>query len=136
MNDETRRYDDIIDLPHPTSRVHPRMPMLNRAAQFAPFAALTGYGETIREAARLTDRRVELTEAEKAVINEGLTRLLPKLPAGARITWFVPDALKDGGRYVTEDVTVRRILPAEGRLLFEDGRSVDLDCVLEIEIRD
>ena len=79
-DDSPRDYSDIIDLPHHQSRTHPHMSLLNRAAQFAPFAALTGYGEAIDEAARLTDRRVELSEAEQLELNEKLKRLGARLP--------------------------------------------------------
>ena len=132
-NDDPRRYEDIIDLPHHVSAVHPRMSMRNRAGQFAPFAALTGYGESIAEAGRLTERRVELTEAEKAELNDRLSALLARLPARVTLTHFVPDARKAGGRYVTEDVVVRQILPTEGQLALADDRRVDLDCVLDVE---
>ena len=77
--DDSRRYDDIIDLPHHVSQTHPRMSMLNRAAQFAPFAALTGYGAAIDEAARLTQRRVELSEAEQEALNEKLSALAKRV---------------------------------------------------------
>lgn len=127
------RYDDIIDLAHPEPRSHPRMSMLNRAAQFAPFAALTGYGDSIDEAARLTDRRVELSEAEQAELNAKLKRLAAKLPARAEITWFVPDSRKAGGRYVTQARVVRQILPEEARIALAGGESIDLDCVIDIE---
>ena len=133
MNDEPRDYSDIIDLPHPTSPKHPRMSMLNRAAQFAPFAALTGFGQAIDETARLTDRRIELGEAELAELNEKLSRLMQRLPAEAEITYFVPDARKSGGRYVTERLPVRQIRPAEGVLALAGGRTIDLDCVIDVE---
>jgi len=131
--DDPRDYSDIIDLPHPTSRTHPRMSRLNRAAQFAPFAALTGYGESIVEAARLTQRRIELSEAEKAELNGKLSLLMAKLPAEAAITHFIPDERKDGGRYETETAVVRQIIPSEGRLVLAGGRTIDLDCVLDVE---
>jgi hypothetical protein len=131
--DNSRRYDDIIDLPHHVSQTHPRMSMLNRAAQFAPFAALTGYGAAIDEAARLTQRRVELSEAEQEALNEKLSALAKRLPAEARITRFVADPRKEGGRYLEENVTVRRILPSEGSMILTDGRAIDLDCVIDVE---
>ena len=131
--EDERRYDDIIDLPHHVSSTHPQMSMLNRAAQFSPFAALSGYGEAIGEAARLTDRRVELTEAEKSAINGKLTAISRRLPAEVSITYFVPDRFKEGGRYVTEAVTVKRIIPTEARIALTDGRGIDLDAVLDIE---
>ena len=84
--EDERRYDDIIDLPHPVSRTHPRMPAANRAAQFLPFAALSGYGDVIDETARLTDRRIELSESEKAELNARLSRLAERLPAAARLS--------------------------------------------------
>ena len=83
-------YDDIIDLPHPTSVRHPRMPMSDRAAQFSPFQALVGHGAAIEEAARLTGRKIELTEEEKSVLDERL-RLLDETGGQAAFTWFLPD---------------------------------------------
>ena len=100
---DPHRYDDILELPHHVSAVHPPMPLSARAAQFAPFAALTGYGAAVRETERLTDRRVDLDEGERAELEARLQRLLdadsPK-PA-VTLTWFVPDGRKAGGRYVT-----------------------------------
>ncbi|MBR3274611.1 MAG: hypothetical protein IKF98_11930 [Clostridia bacterium] len=125
------RYDDIIDHPHHVSRVHPPMSLLNRAAQFSPFAALTGYDDQIAEAARLTDRRVELTEAEAAQIGRRLGGL--KRGDGVELTYFLPDEKKDGGRYVTERVTVRQVLPAEGYLRLMDGRRIDIDAIIEVD---
>ena len=91
-------YDDIINLQHPTSTKHPRMPMIDRAAQFSPFQALSGYGAAIQETARLTDQRVELTEEEKMLLDEKL-RLLLDTGATGRITDFQPDEKKEGGAY-------------------------------------
>ena len=125
------RYDDIIDHSHHVSPVHPRMSLRNRAAQFSPFAALTGYDDQIAEAARLTDRRVELTEAEAAEIGRQLGRL--KRGDGVELTYFVPDARKAGGRYVTERVTVKQVLPAEGRLRLMDGRQIDIDAIIGVD---
>ena len=126
-------YADIIDLPRPVSRTHPRMSLLNRAAQFAPFAALTGYGDVIEETARLTDRRIELSESEQAELNDRLSALARHLPAEATLTWFVPDGRKDGGRYESKTLTVRRVLPGEGRLVLADGGSIGFDCLLDVE---
>ena len=125
------KYDDIIDLPHPVSPTRPRMPMANRAAQFSPFAALTGFGEAIDETARLTDRRIELSEAEK----EALGRALAELRPGdvVEITSFIPDDRKDGGRYAALTAAVRRVLPEQGALLLEDGRRLALDDILTLD---
>ena len=96
-------YGDIIDLPRPVSRTHPPRPMLNRAAQFAPFAALTGYDAAVEETARLTEEEVYLDESEIAALNEKLARLeaaLPNPPA-VQITCFRPDERKSGGSFET-----------------------------------
>ena len=130
----THKYDDIIDLPHHVSGMHPRMSLRNRAAQFAPFAALTGYGESIQEAARLTERRIELGEAELAELNGRLVELQKRLPTEATVTWFVPDARKEGGRYVSQTVAVRQLIPSEGQMVLADDRRIDLDCVLDVEL--
>lgn len=124
-------YDDIIDLPRHVSPTRPPMSMHSRAAQFSPFAALTGFGDEISEAARLTDRRVELTEAEEEAIGRSLAALT--LPAEVGLTYYVPDARKAGGRYATERVTIRQILPEEGRLRLSDGRDIPLDRLIEVE---
>ena len=131
--EDPRRYDDMLDMPHHVSPTRRRMTNLERAAQFAPFAALTGYGAAIDEAARLTQRRIELSEGEQEALNEKLSALAKRLPAEARITRFVADPRKEGGRYLEENVTVRRILPGEGRMILTDGRAIDLDCVIDVE---
>ena len=133
MAEEKRNYEDIIDLPHHVSATRPHMSMSGRAAQFLPFAALTGYGEAIEEAARLTDRRIELSESEQAELSDKLARLNARLPAEASITHFVPDERKDGGRYVTETAVIRQIIPSAGHMLLEGGKTIDLDCVIDVE---
>ena len=126
-------YSDIIDLPHHVSSKHPHMSMMNRAGQFAPFAALTGFGAQITEAARLTERHIELSESELAALNEKLARLTERLPAECEITHFLPDAKKDGGRYVSERVKVRQILPDRCQIVLDDGQRIDLDNGLDVE---
>jgi hypothetical protein len=125
------KYDAIIDRPHHVSKVHPQMSMINRAAQFSPFAALTGYDDQIAEAARLTDRRIELTEAEEAEISEKLAGL--KRDDEVELTWFVPDKKKTGGRYITEKVVVKQMIPTEGRMVLMDGRSIEMSAIIEVE---
>ena len=125
------KYDDIIDLPRPASKRHPPMPMQNRAAQFSPFAALTGYGEAIDEAARLTDRWIDLSDSEKQELGRKLGQFKPG--DEMELTWFIPDRYKDGGRYGTETVILKQLIPSEGRLTLADGRSIDLDTVLDVE---
>ena len=114
-------YDDIINLPHPVSAKHPRMPMMDRAAQFSPFAALVGHGAAIEETARLTNRRVELTEEEKALLDDKLRLLLETGREGA-ITYFLPDGRKDGGAYVTAVGIEKNSTSWRGRSSSQIGR--------------
>ena len=125
------KYKDIINLPHHVSSTHPQMSMINRAAQFSPFAALTGYDDAIEETARLTDSRIELTEAEE----DEISRKLGKLQRGdsVELTWFVPDRRKAGGRYNTETVAIKQVVAGEGKVLLMDGRSVDMEDIIDVE---
>ena len=104
-------YDDIIHLPHHVSQNHPQMPMLDRAAQFAPFAALTGYEAAVGETARLTAERRELDPQEAEELNRRLSELVARLPDHPEVTveYFVPDNRKAGGAYVTMTGRVRHI---------------------------
>ena len=134
MNDAREQYGDIIDREHPDSLKHPRMPRANRAAQFAPFAALTGYDDLIFEAARYTDRRIVLDENKKEELNRKLHILLNAEDAPEAVfTCFVPDPVKNGGTY--EDA-VGRIAKADflyGYLTLDSGRVLDIGDVIEIE---
>lgn len=127
-------YNDIINLPHPTSARHPRMPMADRAAQFQPFQALSGYGSAIQETARVTRERAELTEEEKGILDEKLRYLL-ETGGGAVFTWFLPDEKKDGGAYVTTIGTVKKIDPLQGVVVLMDGTAIPIENILEIEDR-
>lgn len=105
------KYDDIIGRTHPTSKVHPRMSLQARAAQFSPFAALTGFDEAVREVERTTEERIELDEYERAELDYRLHRLQmagENRPV-VEITYFVSDPLKSGGSYVTERGVIRNI---------------------------
>ena len=104
-------YDDIINLPHPVSKTHPRMSMIERAAQFSPFAALTGYGAAIKETARLTDRKLELDEETQALLDLRQHFLLEHLAQRPEvtITYFEPDAHKEGGSYQTITARVKKL---------------------------
>ena len=127
-------YDDIINLPHPTSAKHPRMPMADRAAQFSPFAALVGHGAAIEETARLTDRRIELTEEEKAVLDEKLCLLLDT-GGEAVFTYYLPDERKDGGSYVTAAGGIQKLDRLERRVILTDGAVIPVENILEIELQ-
>lgn len=125
-------YDDIINLPRPTSAKHPRMPMIDRAAQFSPFQALSGYGEAIRETARITGEKAELTEEEKAILDEKL-RLLATTGGEALFTYFLPDGRKNGGAYVTAVGAIKKLDPLEGRIILTDGTVIPIEHIFEIE---
>lgn len=129
------RYDDIIDLPHHISPTRPHMSMSDRAAQFSPFAALTGYDGVIRESGRLTKERVELSEEELETLGRKQQYLMSIIDESPEITvtYFVPDSLKEGGEYVTCSGRLKRIDEYERRLVFTDGTKVDIDDVVEIE---
>ena len=124
-------YEDIIHLPHHVSRNHPQMPMLDRAAQFAPFAALTGYEAAVGETARLTAERRELDAQEAEELNRRLAELIVRLPdrPEATVEYFVPDDRKSGGAYVTVTGRVRHISVPERTLVMEDGTVIALDDI-------
>ena len=131
-------YDDIIALPHPEPRTHPRMSLHDRAAQFSPFAALTGHSAAIAETGRLTDSRITLDESEMARVDAALQRLqelLPQAPA-VSITYFVPDERKTGGSYQTITGVVRRIDTVNSVLLLTDQRAIPIPDILDVAIQE
>ena len=127
-------YDDILLLPHHVSEKYPPMSRLDRAAQFSPFAALTGYEAAVEETARLTDRCIELDESEKEVIDLRLTLVQERLPEPTEvtITYFVPDKKKAGGAYVSVSGTVKKIDDYERAVILRDGTSIPIDDILHI----
>lgn len=128
-------FDDLLDLPHHVSLVHPPMTREERAAQFSAFRALTGHEQAIRETARLTDRPPELGEGDAARLNAQLQILqahLRERPAVA-VTWFQPDGKKAGGRCRTTSGTLRRIDLAEGDLLLHSGERIPIRSVIALE---
>ena len=125
-------YDDIIDLPRPKSK-HEPMPMSVRAAQFSPFAALTGYGDAIDETARLTDARIELSEEERAELDYKQQYLATLDSPTVTVTYFVPDERKTGGAYVTHTGVLKRVDEVERMVVFNDGLRVPLDEVMDIK---
>lgn len=126
-------YKDMVTRPHPDPKYHTRMPMENRAAQFAPFAALTGYEEAVEEAHRLTDHRPELSEEEKDALDRALQQALEEIERPVTITRFIPDARKEGGRIVTKKGQIRRLDAYHRRLVFEDGDKIPMSEVLELK---
>ena len=127
-------YDDIIRLPHHISQNHPQMPLRDRAAQFAPFAALTGYEAAVGETARLTAERRELDAQEAEELNRRLAALIANLPdrPEATLEYFVPDDRKSGGAYVTVTGRVRHISVPEKTLVMEDGTVIGFEDIAAI----
>ena len=129
------RYDDIINFPHHVSPIRQRMSMHDRAAQFAPFAALVGYDEVVAETARLTESRPELDEQEQKSINERLAYIADhiKEQPEVRIKYFVPDEYKSGGAIVEVSGKVKKISATDGTIVITDGCSIKVDSVIFID---
>lgn len=125
-------YDDILYLPHPTSKTHPRMSRQDRAAQFSPFAALTGYEDTVKETARLTEERPILTEDEMAELDFQL-RLAMELNTEVTVTWFRPDSRKSGGSYVTAAGRIRKADKIQRVLIMDNGAQIPVDEVTAVD---
>ena len=132
--DDMNNYDDIINLPYRKSTQRPRMEIINRAAQFAPFSALTGYETAVKETARQTDKKIELDEYMKEEINLKLQSLLISEDNQAEITYFVPDKRKSGGKYETKIGTVAKIRDFERTIVFSDKAEIPIEDILEIMI--
>ena len=128
------RYDDIIKLPHHVSTNHPRMSMHDRAAQFAPFAALVGYDDAVAESARLTETRPELDEQEQRELNARLCALADHIQdqPEVRIRYFVPDERKSGGAIVEVCGSVKKLVAADGAIVLTDGTVIPICDLLNI----
>ena len=139
-----KEYEDIIGLPHHVSTVHPQMSIYDRAAQFSPFAALTGHEAAIQETARLTEEQAELNEDKKEELNsevfEKLLQKLQELMAHAEehptvtVTYFKPDDRKEGGKYETVTGTFRKIRDYDKMFILEDGMGIACDMIYELEV--
>jgi len=133
--DDPHHYDDIIALPRPVSQTHLPMSIENRAAQFLPFAALTGYDAAIQETARLTDRRLELDEDEKLMFSGKLQLIQDAIKARpqVKVTYFVPDTRKEGGAYVVTAGRVKKVDAVERQIVMMDGRTIPIDEVCAVD---
>lgn len=127
-------YDDIINLPHHVSTTHPHMTAVDRAAQFSPFAALTGYDSAIKETARLTDERIELDEYAKNTLSDRLQIIADRIKGypEIEITYFQPDAKKTGGAYVTAVGSAKKIDEYERVVVMTDGVKIPIDEIFRI----
>ena len=130
------RYDDIINLPHHVSPTRQRMSMHDRAAQFAPFAALVGYDDAVAETARLTESRPDLDEQEQQTLNAKLCALADHIQdhPTVRIRYYVPDALKSGGAIIEICDQAVKISAETGLLTLADKRTVEISSIVEIEL--
>ena len=128
-------YDSIINLPHHVSTSRPKMSLLDRAAQFAPIAALNGYDDAVKETARLTDGEAVLDDGQIAWLNERLMILSENLPTDTEveITYFIPDEKKDGGKYLTVTGSVKKILEFERLVIIQRGEKIPVSKILSIE---
>ena len=132
---DNHSYDDIINLPNPTSKNHPRMSLHDRAAQFAPFAALMGHDAAIKETARLTDERLELSDEVIMKLNDQLNMIRDNIGTEQEvsITYFVPDDKKSGGAYVTHSDVVKKIDEFERKLTMQDETVIPIEQISEIQ---
>lgn len=130
-------YEDMLALPHHRSATRQRMPRLDRAAQFAPFAALNGYEAAIEETARLTDTAVELMEGRIEGIDESLRAIRRQLDQqpNIEVTYFCPDERKSGGAYRTVTGRVRKLLEQERLLLLTDETRIPCDKIIQLLLR-
>ena len=139
IDEYEHRYDDIINLPHHVSAKHPRMSAADRAAQFSAFAALTGYGDEVKETARLTDVQSDLDEEMKAELNRKLQFLAehsddrPNVCSNVAITYFMPDEKKSGGKYVTVTGSVKRVDEYRRAVIMADKTTVPIDRITGID---
>ena len=134
----TGKYDDIINLPHHRSTKHEHMALSDRAAQFAPFAALTGYNEAVRETARVTEKRPELTEDEKERIREALIRIGQMISEHPEvsITYFKEDELKEGGSCIEVTGEMEKIDEVLRRIHMSSGQVIGIDDIIQLESDD
>lgn len=127
------KYADIIHLSRPISTRHPPMPLQARAAQFAPFAALSGHEDNIREAGRQTDDWVELGEDAGEELNAKLSELRNTVRPNVRIVYFDPDKRKEGGEYRVEEGVVKRVDDIFGEIIFQSGIKIAVNRIIDVE---
>jgi len=134
VHKDTKTYDDIIDLPRPRSSNRKLMSQSDRAAQFSPFAALTGFEGAIKESARLTDKRIELDENEKSILDEKLRNIQEQLGTHQEIEilFFQPDEMKVGGKFILERGLVKKIDAYERIVVMQNGTKIPIEDIAEI----
>lgn len=135
MENISHKYDDIINLPHHVSKKHPRMSLHDRAAQFSPFAALTGHKAAINETARLTDEKQILSEDVIAKLNEQLNLIKENIGTNqtVTITYFVPDDKKSGGAYISHTGVVKKIDEYNHTVILTDKTVIPIEQISEMQ---
>lgn len=128
-------YEDIVNIPRHISKVHPQATMADRAARFSPFAAISGYDDMVKEAARVTEERIDITDATKELLNEKLNMIIEFLDEEPEvtITYFEPDKKKDGGAYISITGTVKRIDEYERIVLMSNDKKIRIDEIYALE---
>lgn len=128
-------YEDIVNLPRHISKIHPQATMADRAARFSPFAAISGYEDMVKEAARVIEERIDISDATKELLNEKLNMIIEFLDEEPEvtITYFEPDKKKDGGAYISITGTVKRIDEYERIVLMSDDKKIRIEEIYAIE---
>ena len=132
----SNKYDDIINLPHHISKKHPQMTLEARAAQFAPFAALTGYDDEVKETARLTNRRIELDDEAKSILDNKIQIVLEQISQRptVSITYFIPDTRKAGGEYVTITGIIKKVDSYNQVIVLENRTEIPINDIIDIDM--
>lgn len=132
------KYDDIINLPHHVSKKHPRMSLENRSAQFAPFAALTGYEDEIEETGRITDRKIDISDEVRNILDEKIKKIQTKIYTEPKvtITYFIPDTKKQGGSYKTITSNVIKIDKYKQLIILKDRKEIPIKFITNMDIEE
>lgn len=132
----SNKYDDIINLPHHISKKHPQMTLEARAAQFAPFAALTGYDDEVKETERLTNRRIELDDEAKSILDNKIQIVLEQISQRptVSITYFIPDTRKAGGEYVTITGIIKKVDSYNQVIVLENRTEIPINEIIDIDM--
>lgn len=133
--DNNEKYNDIINLPHHVSKKYPQMSIEARSAQFAPFAALTGYDEEVKETGRLTNNKIEINDELKEILDIKLREIQENVSKNliVKFTYFVKDLKKDGGKYVNITGVVRKIDEIKKLIILEDKTAIQISDIIDIE---
>ena len=129
-------YEDILYLEHPNPRYHERMSLKNRAGQFSPFAALTGYEEQIKETERITSKKIILDDEAREKLDETIKVVMDNPSLEIKITYFIPDSRKDGGKYLEKKGKIKRIDTYQNKIIMRDATKIAIRDIVKIDIID